>query len=92
MACEHRNFQTNAKVSRIVDDEAWPSPAYHCDLTVTCADCGEAFIFLGMPAGSDLLEATVSWLGEEARLPLRPASEYYASCGHMLKALKEKVS
>lgn len=75
MACEHLNFGATVSVGRISDEDGGRIKAYTADVQIRCADCGEAFIFLGMECGSAPNKPMVSVLGEEARLPIRPQSE-----------------
>lgn len=75
MPCEHLNFGATVNVGRLSDQDGGPITAYTADIQIRCADCGEAFVFLGMDCGSAPDKPMVSVLGEEARLPIRPQSE-----------------
>lgn len=73
MACEHMNFQAQVNVGRLSEIEGGPITGYKADVKVKCADCGLAFRFVGVPAGSHYAEPRVSVDGTELRAPLEPA-------------------
>lgn len=66
-SCEHTSFQTEATINRLED-----SRQFNMDVKVKCLDCGEPFMFLGLPMGLDLQGAAVSPDYTEARLAIAP--------------------
>lgn len=68
--CEHRNLSASVDVNRIED-----IGAFHADIRIACADCGEPFQFVGVPIGLSYDRPTVEFGGRELRAPIRPASE-----------------
>jgi hypothetical protein len=73
-ACPHFNFNAVTAVNRITRCEGGPVEGYYADITIVCADCGEAFQWIGLPAGLRPDQPCVSVDGLELRAPLRPAS------------------
>jgi hypothetical protein len=73
-ACPHPDFAVMAEVARITEFEGGPAIAFHADLTVSCAECGEQFRWSGVPAGLAAGHPTVSVDETELRAPIRPAS------------------
>lgn len=74
-ACAHEDFHALANIGRSAASDDDPTiVAYHVELQVRCANCGEPFRFMGVPAGwlADRPTCTV----DEATLnaPIRPAS------------------
>lgn len=65
MNCKHELFKANVDVNRLSD-----SGRFQADIRINCEQCGEAFRFLGLPAGLDLNGASVSVDGTEARLAI----------------------
>lgn len=68
MKCEHHNFSAQVNVNRLEE-----SGRFNADVRIQCAECGEPFRFLGLPAGIDLNGAAVSVCGTEARLAIGTA-------------------
>ncbi len=62
-------------VARITEEEGGPVTAYSADLRITCSRCGESFVFVGLDRGLAPDRPMMSFLGDEARLPIRPRSE-----------------
>lgn len=58
--CKHENFSAQVDVHRHTD-----SGRFSADVRINCAECGEPFRFLGLPAGVDLNGAAVSVDGTE---------------------------
>jgi hypothetical protein len=73
-ACAHERFNALVNVHRITNGDGGPIVGYMADVKVACAQCGEPFVFLGLPAGANLKQPMCSPLGEEARLPIGPVS------------------
>lgn len=65
MGCNHEDFAATVEVARMED-----IGMFNASVRVSCAQCGEAFRFLGLPAGIDLNGAAVSVDGCEARLAI----------------------
>lgn len=62
------------EVGRITDGESGPVTAYMADIRVNCSACGEAFRWVGVPAGLKHDRPMVSVDETELHAPLRPAS------------------
>lgn len=67
MACEHEDFEVDAKVIRLSD-----SGRFTMDVRVKCTQCEHPFRFLGLPMGVDLNGATTSADGTEGRFSIHP--------------------
>ena len=74
MPCEHNNFQCNCEVARLSHTEGGPIMDYTSTISISCADCGMKFRFIGLPAGSHYTKPTVSVDGIELRAPMEPAT------------------
>lgn len=72
MNCQHKAFDCNCTVNRLEDVQR-----FCMDVTVTCAECGEKFRFIGLPAGLDLNGASVSVDGTEGHFAIAPRSEVW---------------
>lgn len=81
--CAHLRFTLLAKAYRIED-----VVAFVLEVAVQCADCRERFVFAGMPIGASSTQPMVAWGGEQARLPIRPASSAAEWGGY---AIEEKL-
>jgi hypothetical protein len=69
-SCPHANMKANAEVTHLED---CPDGKSICALTVTCADCGEPFVFVGLPAGMSIIRGAYgSADATEARLVMMP--------------------
>ena len=75
-ACKHLNFDADVAVNRIgTGDTTDGMPrAYMADVRVSCADCGEPFRWVGVPAGLSFAHPAVSVDQAELHAPMRPAS------------------
>lgn len=78
-SCPHVEFDVYAKVNRFVDREPQqgeipPADGFGVDLTVSCRDCHEPFVWVGPMAGFSPGEPRVSFNGTELRAPIRPRS------------------
>lgn len=69
--CDHNNFTANVDVIQITDDEG-NITSYQAEIEVTCADCYAPMQFLGLPAGANLENPTVSVDGTQLRQPIKP--------------------
>lgn len=77
--CYHPEFEAIVSVGRIGegdDDNPCPGMPRHfmAEIRVTCAACGERFLFEGVPAGMSFAAPAVSVDGAELRAPMRPES------------------
>jgi hypothetical protein len=72
--CPHPDFAAVVAVNRLTATEGGPVEAYSADITVSCADCGEPFRWIGAPAGLLPTQPCVSVDETELHAPLRPAS------------------
>lgn len=69
--CAHENFEANVAVGRLVENDGDTDPhAFVANVTVRCADCGEPFLWRGLPYGVETEKPCVSLSGAEARLPI----------------------
>lgn len=68
--CAHESFAAEVDVNRLED-----TGRFHADVRVRCADCGEAFRFLGVAAGLSWDHPTVSVDGIELHAPIEPEGE-----------------
>lgn len=68
--CTHEDFQANVAVGRILD-----VGKFVADITVKCAECGEPFRFVGVPAGLSYEQPMVSIDGLELHAPIEPEIE-----------------
>lgn len=73
-ACEHKNFRANVSVGRLTQTDDGPVTGYCADVTVSCAECGLPFRFIGLAAGNHHSEPRVSVDGVELRAPIEPAT------------------
>ncbi len=73
MACEHQSFLASCDVHRLSHDEGGPIDGYSINVSVKCTECGLAFRFKGLPAGTDPDFPRLSIDGCELRAPLEPA-------------------
>lgn len=73
--CKHEQFQANANVFRLQEDDNREPKSYAVDLRIHCAQCGLPFEFVGLPMGVSPNEPTVSIDCQEARIPIIPAKK-----------------
>lgn len=74
-ACPHENFAANVEVNRLTASDDDPTViGYTADIRVECAQCGEKFRWIGVPAGMSPVHPAVSVDETELRAPIRPAS------------------
>lgn len=73
-ACAHEDFEASVEVNRLTATDGGPVTAFSADIRVNCADCGEAFRWIGVPAGMKPDRPMVSVDETELHAPLRPAS------------------
>lgn len=71
--CTHNSFRCNAKIGRLSRDEGGPITGYTADVSISCAECGLPFRFIGLSAGNHFHEPRVSIDGTELRAPIEPA-------------------
>jgi len=72
--CPHEDFLAATEVNRLTDVENGPVTGYAVAVRVWCADCGEQFRWMGVPAGVGGRAPSVSVDEAELRAPMRPAS------------------
>jgi hypothetical protein len=76
--CRHENFAADVAVNRIGEDDPGNTTGlpnhYSADIRVRCADCGEPFRWIGVPAGLSPAEPRSSADETELRAPLCPVS------------------
>jgi len=72
--CPHADFAVFANVVRLAEREGGPVTAFVAELRVDCAQCGEHFRWIGVPAGHRGDRPMVSVDEFELRAPIRPAS------------------
>jgi hypothetical protein len=72
MSCTHDSFDASVDVGRLTEKDGGPVTSYVCEVRVRCAVCGEAFGFIGPPAGVRGDGPTTSQDGLELRIPIAP--------------------
>lgn len=76
--CRHHRFAAQVAVERLVENDGDDVPTgYRADVTIQCADCGEPFVFMGLPMGYLQVQPTISADRAEARLPIAPRTEFF---------------
>jgi len=74
MACEHQAFLGDIEVNRLTDMPTGSKVvAYIADIMVHCRDCGERFVWVGVPTGVSPRIPMRSVDGFTLAAPLRPA-------------------
>jgi len=75
-ACLHPDFRALVKVARLEDAIAGrvEGTGYLAEVSVTCAACGIAFRFVGVPAGIDYARPTTAIDGCTLHAPIEPAT------------------
>ena len=68
--CTHEDFHARVAVGRILD-----VGKFVADVTIKCADCGEPFRFVGVPAGISYDHPMISIDGLELHAPIEPEIE-----------------
>ena len=69
---KHEDFNAYVVVNRLED-----SGAFVADIRVKCAQCELPFEFPGLPVGLSCANVTVSWDGQELRVPLKPSDSKF---------------
>lgn len=83
MTCAHEHFQCRANIGRLAQTDGGPVIGYTADITITCAQCGLPFRFVGIAAGNHHSEPRVSIDATELRAPIEPAThEKFAARAH----------
>lgn len=72
--CPHEDFDATVEVNRLTSEPDGPVTAYFADIRVRCAQCGEPFRWIGVPAGLKPDRPMVSVDEAELHAPMRPAS------------------
>ena len=75
MSCQHMNFETYTKVARLTDGDNGPVTGYSLDLRVQCADCKQAFQFVGVPGGYSPAQPMSNFDATELRIPIIPSQD-----------------
>jgi hypothetical protein len=70
--CKHEEFESEVEVCRETDVAGTTIIGYSASLRIHCMQCGVPMRFLGVPVGSLVQGAAVSFDGSEARLALEP--------------------
>jgi hypothetical protein len=75
-ACPHENFTASVEVGRLAasDEPGAPVSGFTAAITMSCADCGEPFRWVGVQAGLSPGRPMCSVDETELRAPARPAS------------------
>lgn len=73
--CPHGDFEAVVEIDVIGEGETTDGmpEAYLASITVKCADCGERFRWMGVPAGLNGAFPTCSPSEFELRAPIRPS-------------------
>ncbi len=82
MSCAHENFSANVNVARLVD-----TGRFSADVTISCADCGQPFQFMGLKPGISTREPMVSPDALEARMPICPEGQEPSLLTHIHVAM-----
>ena len=69
--CEHENFGAQVRVQRLTDD-AGRVQNFVAEVTVSCAECGLPFHFVGPDAGFSFVRPTVNVGATTLHAPLAP--------------------
>lgn len=71
--CQHQSFDSFVGIHRLTDANGLLTD-FHADIRVTCHECKQKFVWLGVPTvGMSLDGPTVSMDGEELRCPIAPS-------------------
>ncbi|MGW0566113.1 hypothetical protein [Streptomyces tauricus] len=74
-ACLHMDFEADVEVNRLTATDDDPTVVgYSADIKVRCANCGEPFRWIGVPAGMSPRRPMCGLDETELHAPLRPAS------------------
>lgn len=73
-ACPHADFTAEIGVTPLTAVEDGPVTGYTTEIRIRCADCGEPFRWVGVPAGLSTARPMCSPDETELRAPIRPAS------------------
>lgn len=72
--CKHERFQSQVNVFRLKEsDESEEITGYTADIKIHCAECGQAFEFIGVPMGYSPAQPMVNADCTELRIPIRPS-------------------
>lgn len=73
LQCDHKEFETVTGVCRETDAIGSTTViGYSASIQIHCLQCGVRMRFLGLPTGSLIKGAAVSFDGTEARLAMEP--------------------
>lgn len=86
MPCPHIEFSLSADIVRLTDGPSGPIVGFTADLRVTCAGCGEPFVWLA-PAGVSADAPTTSLDGLTLRAPIVPAASRRAPIDDIERAM-----
>jgi hypothetical protein len=78
MACEHKNFAAKVAVARLTDNDGSKVVGFNAEVAISCAECGQPFQFMGLPAGYLACGASMSIDGLRAHLAICPQGEMAA--------------
>lgn len=73
--CQHLEFKALVNVARVLDGETEKISYFMAEIEVECAECGQKFVFEGLPRGFNPNEPTSSCFGLKANLPIHPLTE-----------------
>lgn len=73
--CPHDGFETYAEINRLSDAEGGPVTGYSAGIKIRCAGCGTPLVARGGVRGVSPDQPTISFLGDEFRVPVELASE-----------------
>ncbi|OXM69660.1 hypothetical protein [Amycolatopsis vastitatis] len=74
LPCPHEGFDVLVAVTRLTVHDDGPVTGFSASITAACAQCGEKFRWIGVPAGLLPDRPCCSVDETELRAPLRPAS------------------
>lgn len=70
--CQHETFRAAVDVFRLSDRDDGPITHYSADVHIWCVQCGEPFVFVGVPMGISPTHPTSSVDGHKLRVPIMP--------------------
>ena len=73
--CLHETFDSFVGIHRLTDAKGLLTD-FSADVRVICHECGQKFVWLGVPVGVSLDGPTVSFDGNELRCPIAPSFEW----------------
>ena len=73
--CKHRSFRGTIGVNRLRTVDEGPVTHYSADVKIECGECGQHFVFQGLPSGLSPYEPRASLEGTTLQAPIMPVGE-----------------